>query len=92
MGHFGLAHYVAWGKREKTSAGDEDNGMTQCDSRACQTAIATRECNRGFPLVYTVKLGIYVFPAFPQLISFISFFATNKGHELLPISPLGKQQ
>lgn len=41
MGHFGLAHYVAWGKREKTSAGDEDNGMTQYDSRACQTAIAT---------------------------------------------------
>lgn len=32
MGHFGLAHYVAWGKREKTSAGDEDNSVTQCDS------------------------------------------------------------
>lgn len=29
MGHFGLAHYVAWGggwgEWEKTGAGDEDN-------------------------------------------------------------------
>lgn len=60
--------------------------MTQYDSRACQTAIATRECNRGFPLVYTLKLVMYVLPACPQLISFISSLATNKEHELLYIN------
>lgn len=47
------------GEWEKTGAGDEDNWMTRYEC-ACQTAIATRQFDGGFPLVRTLKGVIYV--------------------------------